>query len=196
MTTRPEFPCEICGTSAGPNYYSDERSNATGFGVVLCALDAARCAAMDDAAFAKLRASVQADRTATKPAQMAELMLTLLDPGNTDDERYAAIDAVSDAGDFHAMSLEEARVLTLTRGAGFVLTLGGEQYRVAVSLAAAGDDASDDAIAVARSAIWHGTDGPLTPFVVMARACRYAAETGQHQAAANALAEALDQLVR
>lgn len=44
-------PCECCGRGAGANYYSDERCNATGYGLVLCKRCCAKLAKLDDAGF-------------------------------------------------------------------------------------------------------------------------------------------------
>lgn len=45
-------PCELCGASAGKNYYSDERCNYEwhGHGLILCQECAVRLGGMDDAA--------------------------------------------------------------------------------------------------------------------------------------------------
>lgn len=47
-------------------------------------------------------------------------------------------------------------------------------------------------ISIARDAIDHGCDGPITPFVLMVRAAEYSARNpARAEAAANALYEAL-----
>ena len=44
--------CELCGKSAGVDYYSDERCNATGIGLVLHRSCADRLASMNDEQYA------------------------------------------------------------------------------------------------------------------------------------------------
>lgn len=52
---------------------------------------------------------------------------------------------------------------------------------------------SEEAVGAARAEIGHRTDGPITAFVLTARATRYAHKTGQHRAAAEALTELLEE---
>lgn len=53
-------PCELCGKSTGHNYYSDERCNQWGVGLILCEQDAIRLSSMsDDEALSLLNAGVR-----------------------------------------------------------------------------------------------------------------------------------------
>lgn len=127
------FTCEACSGQFGGEYWSDERCNTTGYGVVLCEPCAHHCAELSDAAFLVLLSTAAARREEAAaaeqeltPAGLAHIIALALNPGTADEAHGALMTwmEVGSGGWAIDISVEGAELTLRVGGRTFTITVG------------------------------------------------------------------------
>ena len=124
------FTCEACSGQFGGEYWSDERCNTTGYGVVLCEPCAHHCAELSDAAFLVLLSTAAAHREEAaaaeqelSPADLAGIIAQALNPETADQAHGALLTWMEAGSGGFDVSVEGAELELRVGGVTFAITV-------------------------------------------------------------------------